>query len=92
MLTAFVLIHAAPDRIHDLAAEIADVVGVAEVYSVTGEWDLLAVVRVKQQDQLAEVVTEHVSGLPGIERTTTMVAFKAYSRHDLESLWGLGLD
>lgn len=92
MLTAFVLIHAAPHRIPDLASEIADVDGVAEVYSVTGEWDLLAVVRVKEQEQLAEVVTQHVSGLPGIERTTTMVAFQAYSRHDLESMWGLGID
>jgi DNA-binding Lrp family transcriptional regulator len=92
VLTAFVLIHAAPDRIHDLAADIADVDGVAEVYSVTGEWDLLAVVRVKQQEQLAEVVTEHLAELAGIERTTTMVAFKGYSRHDLEAMWGLGLD
>lgn len=92
MLTAFVLIQAAPDRIHDLASEITDVDGVAEVYSVTGDWDLLAVVRVKQQEQLAEVVTQHLSGLAGIERTTTMVAFQAYSRHDLESMWGLGLD
>jgi DNA-binding Lrp family transcriptional regulator len=92
VLTAFVLIQATPDRIHDLASEIAEVDGVAEVYSVTGDWDLLAVVRVKQQDQLADVVTQHVSGLPGIERTTTMVAFQAYSRHDLESMWGLGIE
>lgn len=92
MLTAFVLIHAAPDRIADLASEIADLEGVSEVYSVTGEWDLLAVVRVKQHEQLADVVTGHLSGLTGIERTTTMVAFKAYSRHDLESMWGLGLE
>jgi DNA-binding Lrp family transcriptional regulator len=92
VLTAFVLIHAAPDRIADLASEITDIDGVSEVYSVTGEWDLLTVVRVKEHDQLADVVTGHLSGLEGIVRTTTMVAFKAYSRHDLESMWGLGIE
>ena len=92
MLTAFVLIHAAPDRIAELATEIADLDDVSEVYSITGEWDLLAVVRVKQHDQLADTVTGHLSSLEGIERTTTMVAFRAYSRHDLESLWGLGVE
>ena len=92
MLTAFVLINAAPDRIADLATELADVEGVAEVYSVTGDWDLLAVVRVREHDEIADVVTKHVVELEGIVHTTTMVAFKAYSRHDLESMWGLGLD
>lgn len=92
MLTAFVLINAAPDRIADLATELADVKGVAEVYSVTGDWDLLAVVRVREHDEIADVVTKHVVELDGIVHTTTMVAFKAYSRHDLESMWALGLD
>ena len=92
MLTAFVLINATPDRIADLASELADVEGVAEVYSVTGDWDLLAVVRVRQQDEIADVVTKHMVALDGIVHTTTMIAFKAYSRHDLESMWGLGLD
>jgi DNA-binding Lrp family transcriptional regulator len=92
VLTAFVLINAAPDRIADLATELADVKGVAEVYSVTGDWDLLAVVRVREHDEIADVVTKHVVELDGIVHTTTMVAFKAYSRHDLESMWGLGLD
>ncbi len=92
MLTAFVLINATPDRIADLASELADVEGVAEVYSVTGDWDLLAVVRVRQQDEIADVVTKHMVALDGIVHTTTMIAFKAYSRHDLESMWGLGLE
>ena len=92
VLTAFVLINAAPDRIADLATELADVKGVAEVYSVTGDWDLLAVVRVREHDEIADVVTKRVVELDGIVHTTTMVAFKAYSRHDLESMWGLGLD
>ncbi|HEX6418785.1 MAG TPA: Lrp/AsnC ligand binding domain-containing protein [Acidimicrobiales bacterium] len=92
MLTAFVLIHAEPDRIADLGSEIAEVKGVAEVYSVTGEPDLVAIVRVRHHDQLADVVTRHISSLDGIVHTTTMIAFQAYSRHDLESMWGLGIE
>jgi len=92
VLTAFVLINATPDRIADLAIEMADVEGVTEVYSVTGDWDLLAVVRVREHDEIADVVTKHIVELDGIVATTTMIAFKAYSRHDLESMWGLGLD
>ena len=92
MLTAFVLIHAAPARIADLATEIADVAGVAEVYSVTGDLDLVAIVRVRQHDDLAEVVTRHISGLDGVEHTTTMIAFQAFSRHDLDAMWNLGIE
>jgi DNA-binding Lrp family transcriptional regulator len=92
VLTAFVLITAAPDRIADLGPEIADVEGVSEVYSVTGDLDLVAVVRVRQHDELAEVVTRHISALDGIAHTTTMIAFRAYSRHDLDSLWGLDIE
>jgi DNA-binding Lrp family transcriptional regulator len=92
VLTAFVLIHAEPDRIADLGSEIAEVEGVAEVYSVTGDLDLVAVVRVRQHDELADVVTRHISALDGILHTTTMIAFQAYSRHDLESMWGLAID
>jgi DNA-binding Lrp family transcriptional regulator len=92
VLTAFVLIHAEPQRIADLATEIADLPGIAEVYSVTGDWDLVAVVRVRQHEQLAEIVTGHLAALDGIVHTTTMIAFKAYSRHDLEAMWSLGLE
>lgn len=92
MLTAFVLIHAEPDRIADLGSEIAEVDGVAEVYSVTGDLDLVAIVRVRHHEQLAEVVTRHISALDGIVHTTTMIAFQAYSQHDLDSMWGLGIE
>jgi DNA-binding Lrp family transcriptional regulator len=92
VLTAFVMIHAEPDRIADLASEIADVEGVSEVYSVTGDLDLVAIVRVREHDQLAEVVTQHIAQLDGIVHTTTMIAFQAYSRHDLDAMWGLGLE
>jgi DNA-binding Lrp family transcriptional regulator len=92
VLTAFVLIHAEPHRIADLGAEIADVDGVSEVYSVTGDIDLVAIVRVREHDELAEVVTRHISALDGVVHTTTMIAFRAYSRHDLESMFGLGIE
>jgi DNA-binding Lrp family transcriptional regulator len=90
MVHAFVLIDAEPARIADLAAELADVAGVAEVYSVAGEADLVAVVRVRQHDELAEVVTQQISSLAGIVNTRTLIAFQAYSRHDLEAMWDLG--
>ena len=92
MVHAFVLIDAEPARIADLAGELADVDGVAEVYSVAGEADLVAVVRVRRHDELADVVTRRVSGLPGITNTRTLIAFQAYSRHDLESMWELGAE
>jgi DNA-binding Lrp family transcriptional regulator len=92
VISAFVLISAEPARIADLATELADVPGVAEVYSVTGPHDLIAIVRVRGHDELATVVTGGIDRLGGIRATETMVAFQAYSRHDLESMWSIGLD
>lgn len=92
MLTAFVLIHAEPDRIADLGSEIAEVPGVSEAYSVTGDLDLVAIVRVRHHEELADVVTRRISSLTGIVHTTTMIAFQAYSQHDLESMWGIGIE
>jgi DNA-binding Lrp family transcriptional regulator len=91
VVNAFVLITAEPSRIADLATELADVDGVAEVYSVAGDEDLVAIVRVKEHDQLAEVVTRRMAGLDGITSTRTLIAFQAYSKHDLESMWSVGL-
>ncbi len=90
MVNAFVLIDALPSRVADLAGELADVEGVAEVYSVAGEADLVAVIRVRLQDELADVVTRRISSLEGITNTRTLVAFQAFSRHDLEAMWDLG--
>ncbi|MGH9184895.1 MAG: Lrp/AsnC family transcriptional regulator [Acidimicrobiales bacterium] len=92
MVAAFVLIAAEPARVADLAAELADVPGVAEVYSVTGDADLVAIVRVLQHDLLADVVTRCIAPLPGIRHTRTMIAFRAYSRHDLDAIFGVGVD
>jgi DNA-binding Lrp family transcriptional regulator len=90
MLSAFVFVHAEPARIADLGPEIADLDGVAEVYSVTGDEDLIAVVRVREHEELAEVVTGRIARLDGIVHTRTSIAFQAYSRHDLEAMFSLG--
>jgi DNA-binding Lrp family transcriptional regulator len=87
---AFVLIDALPGRVADLAVELAEVDGVAEVYSVAGHADIVAVVRVRQHEQLADVVTRGISQLAGVTDTRTLIAFHAYSRHDLEAIWELG--
>ena len=92
MLHAFVLIHAQPNRVAALAEELAAIDGVAEVYSVTGPADIVAVVRVQEQDQLADVVTRHIACLDGIEATETMLAFQAFSKHDLDAMWSIGLE
>ena len=90
MVAAFVLISARPPRIAALAQELADVPGVAEVYSTAGDADIVAVVRVRHHDELAEVVTGRMAALDGIVDTRTLIAFQAYSRHDLETMWSLG--
>ena len=92
MISAFVLIKARPDRIAALASELADVEGVAEVYSVAGDVDVVAIVRVHEHDQLADVVTRHIAALDGILETRSMVAYRAYSKHGLESMFSLGAD
>ncbi|MGA3218419.1 MAG: Lrp/AsnC family transcriptional regulator [Acidimicrobiales bacterium] len=90
MVTAFVLIDAEPARVGQLAQEVAAVEGVAEAYSVAGHADIVAVVRVRQMDELAEVVTGRLHSLAGVADTRTLVAFRSYSRKDLETIWELG--
>jgi len=86
MVTAVVLVKATRQGIRELGPRLAEVEGVAEVYTVTGEWDFVAIVRVPHHEQLADVVTNQIGGLAGVARTQTMVAFAAYSRHDLDAL------
>ena len=90
MTNAVVLIEAERDALSTLGGELADIEGVAEAYSVTGEWDFVAVMRVPDHEQLADVVTGAITSLSGVIRTQTMVAFAAYSRHDLEALFAIG--
>ena len=90
MTHAVVLIEAERSAMPTLGAELAAVDGVAEAYSVTGEWDFVAIVRVREHQRLASVVTEAIVQLSGVVRTQTMVAFEAFSRHDLEALFSDG--
>jgi DNA-binding Lrp family transcriptional regulator len=92
MITAIVHIDTDPGRIPEVAQAVAEIPGVSEVYSVTGESDLVAMVRVREHDKLADVIADQVSKVDGVLRTRTYLAFRAYSRGDLESAFSLGLD
>ncbi|MCU1675482.1 MAG: AsnC family transcriptional regulator [Frankiales bacterium] len=92
MLTAIVLISATTNRIPEVAAALADLDGVSEVYSVTGAVDLIAMVRVREHDQLAAVIADRINKVDGVLSTHTHIAFRAYSRHDLDATFDLGYD
>ena len=92
MITTLVLIRCEPKRIPEAATVLAGIDGVSEVYSVSGEWDLVAIVRVPEYDKIAHVVTEEFTRVPGIERTQTLTAFRAYSKKDLHQAWDIGLE
>jgi DNA-binding Lrp family transcriptional regulator len=90
MVTAIVLVKADVARIPETAQAIAQLGGVSEVYSVTGEFDLVAIVRVRTHDELADVIPGQLNKVPGVSHTETHIAFRAYSRHDLEAAFALG--
>lgn len=92
MITTIVLIRAEPSRIPQVATQLAGVEGVAEVYSVSGEWDLVAIVRVPEYEDIAHVVTEVFPTVQGLQRTMTLTAFRAYSRSDLQQAWDIGVE
>ena len=92
MITAIVFVKADVARIPEVAEAIAALEGVSEVYSVTGQIDLIALVRVTDHDDIASVVADKLREVDGVTATETHIAFRAYSRHDLESAFSLGLD
>ena len=92
MITAIVFVKADVARIPEVAEEIAAIEGVSEVYSVTGQIDLITLVQVRNHDEVATVVAYQLSKVPGVASTETHIAFRAYSQHDLESAFSLGLD
>lgn len=92
MVTAIVLIEGERDKLPETAEALADVPGVAEVYSVAGQYDLVAIIRVKNHEELADIVTKKLLKMGGIVRTNTLIAFKTYSRRDLERMWEIGLE
>ena len=92
MITAIVFVKADVARIPEVAEGIAAIDGVSEVYSVTGQIDLIAMVRVRSHDDVAAVVADRLNKVVGVQATETHIAFRAYSRHDLESAFSVGLD
>ncbi|MEZ5477773.1 MAG: Lrp/AsnC ligand binding domain-containing protein [Thiolinea sp.] len=91
MVTSIILINTERGEVNSVAEQLADMPGVSEVYSVSGNYDLIAMVRVENNDALADLVTNHIRPLKTITQTETMLAFKAYSQHDLEAMFSIGL-
>jgi DNA-binding Lrp family transcriptional regulator len=92
MITAIVFINADVARIPEVAEAVAALEGISEVYSVTGQIDLIALVRVRRHEEVADVVADQVNKVPGVTATETHIAFRTYSQHDLEAAFSLGLE
>lgn len=90
MVTAIILLKAARNRINDLAQELADIPGISEVFSVSGQYDIVVIARVRDNDELAELATDRMAAIEGIRQSETMLAFRAFSRHDLEGMFAIG--
>jgi DNA-binding Lrp family transcriptional regulator len=92
MVTSIILINAERTRINEVAEQIAGLDGISEVYSVSGNYDLIAIARVASNEELADLVTKKLLGINFILKSETMLAFKAFSRHDLETMFQIGME
>jgi DNA-binding Lrp family transcriptional regulator len=92
MVTAVVLIKAETDKVPELAQRMAELDGVSEVFSVAGQYDLVALVRVRENEDLARVISERMRKLPGITSSETLISFKVHSKQDIDAAFQLGLD
>jgi len=92
MVTAIILINARRDKIPETTEALVNFPGVTEVYSVAGPYDIVAIIRVKENQELADLVTKQMLKLEGIEKSTTLIAFETYSRYDLERMFSLGME
>lgn len=90
MVTSIILMKVERSKINEVAEKLAETPGISEVYSVSGNYDLVAVARIRTNEDLADLVTNNLHSIPHILKTESMLAFKAYSRHDLESMFSLG--
>jgi DNA-binding Lrp family transcriptional regulator len=91
MVNALILMNVQRDRINEVAESLAGIDGISEVYSVAGRYDLIAVIRVRTNEELAELVTDTIRSFESITHTETLIAFRTYSRHDLEQMFSIGL-
>ena len=91
MVTSIILIHAERTKINEVAEQLAELNGISEVYSVSGNYDLVAIARVTTNDALADLVTRKLLTIENILKSETMLAFKAFSRHDLEAMFAIGM-
>ena len=87
MITAIVMINCVVGKVTEVAEALVDLEGVREVYSVSGSYDIMAIVRVKEYDSLARVVSNEIAAIEGITSTDTHMAFRCYSKHDMETMW-----
>jgi len=92
MVSGIVLLNTKRGQINNVAETLAGMDGVSEVFSVAGQYDLVAVIRVKDNDALAGLVTEQMLHVEGITRSETLIAFRVFSRHDLESMFSIGIE
>ncbi|HYW02850.1 MAG TPA: Lrp/AsnC ligand binding domain-containing protein [Gammaproteobacteria bacterium] len=91
MVTAIVLLNVDRHKVNDVAERLAEMQGISEAYSVSGRYDIIAIIRAGTNGELADLVTRHMLKLDGITGSETLLAFRAYSRHDLESMFSVGL-
>jgi len=92
MVTAIIIINTERTKVNEVAEKLADMSQISEVYSVGGRYDLVAIVRVKNNEELADTVTKHMAKIDGIADTETHIAFRAFSRYDLEHMFSLGME
>ena len=92
MVSAIVLLNVERDKVNTVAEKLADMAGISEVYSVAGRYDLVAIIRVRENEQLADIITNHMLKIEGIIKSETLIAFRVFSRHDLESLFSIGME
>ena len=92
MVNAVILLMVDKSKVNEVAMKLVELPGISEVYSVAGHYDLVAIVRVRENDQIAEAVTNQMLQIEGIQRSETLIAFRAFSRHDLEAMFSVGME
>ncbi|MBP6471064.1 MAG: Lrp/AsnC ligand binding domain-containing protein [Chloroflexi bacterium] len=92
MVSAVVLLNVEPGQVNEVGARLAELKGISEVFSVGGRFDLVAIIRVQDNDTMAQLVTERMHSVPGITNSETLIAFRVFSEHDLAAMFSIGLE